>query len=192
MQIARICTDTSHRLSAAPRNTVYTPLEACNLPPENSSLEPGTSQGLLSLQLYIAPGCRLSHFSILAGLDRRMWFGFYPKSSLFSLPCCKIDAVVLTPRVAQGENNSTGLLVLTFSDSPALYELILIDFWVMVKLMSTVLSLESRGGVILNLPSCKNDELSWRGWKKRMDNISANKSSAAIKIAFKNVYYRHK
>lgn len=65
--------------------------------------------------------------------------------------------MVLTPRVAQGENNSTGLLVLTFSDSPALYELILIDFWVMVKLMSTVLSLESRGGVILNLPSCKND-----------------------------------
>lgn len=100
--------------------------------------------------------------------------------------------MVLAPRVAQGENNATGLPVLPFSDSSAFYELILFDFWVMVKLMSTVLSLGSRGGVVLNLPSCKNDELSWRGWKERMDNIPADKSSAAIKITFKNVYYRQK
>lgn len=53
--------------------------------------------------------------------------------------------------------------VLTFNHSPASQELILFDFWVMVKLMSMVLSLGSRGGVVLNLPSRKDDELSWRG-----------------------------
>lgn len=53
--------------------------------------------------------------------------------------------------------------VLTFSHSPAFQELILFDFWAMVQLMSMVLSLGSRGGVVLDLPSCKDDELSWRG-----------------------------
>lgn len=100
--------------------------------------------------------------------------------------------MVLAPRVAQGENHATGPPVLRFNHLPALYELILSDFWEMVKLMSTVLFLGSRGGVVLNLPSRKNDELSWRGWKEGMDNIPANKSSAAIKISFKNVYYWHK
>lgn len=100
--------------------------------------------------------------------------------------------MVLAPRAAQGEKNATSLPVLTFSPSPAFCELILSDFWEMAKLMSTVLSLGSRGGVVLNLPSRKNDELSWRGWKEGMDNIPDNKASGAIKICFKNVYYRHK
>lgn len=71
--------------------------------------------------------------------------------------------MVLAPRVAQGEKNATGLPVLTFSHLPAFCELILCDFWEVVKLMSMVLSLGSRGGVVLNLPSRKNDGLSWKG-----------------------------
>lgn len=49
--------------------------------------------------------------------------------------------MVLAPRVAQGEKKAIGLPVLTFSPLPASCELILFDFWAMVKLMSTVLSL---------------------------------------------------
>jgi len=49
----------------------------------------------------------------------------------------------------------------------SLYELIQsalvgLGSWVIMKLMLVVLSAESRGGVVLNSPCHKNDELSWR------------------------------
>lgn len=132
----------------------------------------------------------------LVGFDR-MWFGFHPWSSLFLLPCCKLDATSLAPQVAQGlsgENNTIGLSVLSIviysrlsmDSSPSIYGW----SWSWCSYCHP----QEAEEVWASHPLVKMAnwaEEKW-GWKERMDNIHANKSSAAINIAVRNVYYQHK